>query len=557
MRDGTGFGADGGEAGRTAGELDPTTAARVDQVAPTGRREPRRRHQVAQGRLPRALAAFALHALSFVGWFIDDAFITMRYGHNLASGHGMVFNLGERVEGYTDFTWVLLAALSLRLGVDPTLSFPIAGVVCVLGTVASVFATGGRLSRLDAPGAAWGGTIAAGLVATATGAAVYAVTGLETMLFTLLTTLGMTALLERRTARFAVCIGLAFLTRPEAALLGVFGAVWLCARALLRRAPWRELATGVAILGAIVVPYLGWKLSYFGSIVPNTLYAKAPDRSAGWQYLWPPLAATAGLAAASLASLRSRDRRSQVGFFLALWMLWVLAVWWEGGDWMPSIRLLVPGIPFVALAADGEILDWLLAARRRPTRAALGAAAVLVLAPWIVWNLRDHQTARTHFVVTETGVVPLMRLTHALVRARVTSAALVDIGEVGYRTGWRIVDLTGLVDPVIGRSPGRHGDKHFPIAHFAAARPDVVVIRSESPPKLVPGRPTAVAIPALWSVETWLSSSEWFQTNYRYVCSVPVTGHYTLVLMERADRARAARPLGGPGCHPLIIPPRR
>ncbi|MBK6530452.1 MAG: hypothetical protein IPF99_12850 [Deltaproteobacteria bacterium] len=418
MRDGAGCGADGGEAGRTAGELDPTRAARVDQVAPT---DPAaspggaiRSRRVAGLAL---LAAFALHALSFVGWFIDDAFITMRYGHNLASGHGMVFNLGERVEGYTDFTWVLLAALSLRLGVDPTLSFPIAGVVCGLGTVASVFATGGRLSRLDAPGAAWGGTIAAGLVATATGAAVYAVTGLETMLFTLLTTLGMTALLERRTARFAVCIGLAFLTRPEAALLGVFGAVWLCARALLRRAPWREFAIGVAILSAIVLPYLGWKLSYFGSIVPNTLYAKAPDRSAGWQYLWPPLAATAGLAAASLASLRSRDRRSQVGFFLALWMLWVLAVWWEGGDWMPSIRLLVPGIPFVALAADGEILDWVLVARRRPTRVALGVAAALVLAPWIVWNLRDHQTARTHFVVTETGVVPLMRLTHALVRA--------------------------------------------------------------------------------------------------------------------------------------------
>lgn len=381
MRDGAGCGADGGEAGRTAGSSTRPRAARVDQVAPTDpAASPWRRHSVTQGRLA-LLAAFALHALSFVGWFIDDAFITMRYGHNLASGHGMVFNLGERVEGYTDFTWVLLAALSLRLGVDPTLSFPIAGVVCGFGTVASVFATGGRLSR-STPRAAGrndrGGPRRdrdrRGCVrrhrsrddalhppddAGHDGAA---------------------------RAAYRALRGLHRARVPDPPGGGAPGRLRggvLRARALLRRASWREFAIGVAILSAIVLPYLGWKLSHSGLIVPNTLYAKAPDRSAGWQYLWPPLAATAGLSpAASLASLRSRERRPHVGFFLALWIFWVLAVWWEGGLLgMPSIRLLVPGIPFVALAADGEILDWVLVARRRPTRVALGVAAALGARP--------------------------------------------------------------------------------------------------------------------------------------------------------------------------------
>ena len=40
----------------------------------------------------------------------DDAFISFRYARNLATGHGLVWNPGERVEGYTNFLWTLLMA---------------------------------------------------------------------------------------------------------------------------------------------------------------------------------------------------------------------------------------------------------------------------------------------------------------------------------------------------------------------------------------------------------------------------------------------------------------
>src|SRR5215210_8827197 len=38
----------------------------------------------------------------------DDAFISYRYALNLIAGHGLVFNPGERVEGYTNLLYVLL-----------------------------------------------------------------------------------------------------------------------------------------------------------------------------------------------------------------------------------------------------------------------------------------------------------------------------------------------------------------------------------------------------------------------------------------------------------------
>jgi len=49
----------------------------------------------------------------------EDAFISIRYAQNLVDGHGLVYNAGERVEGYTNFLWTLLLAGGLKLGVPP------------------------------------------------------------------------------------------------------------------------------------------------------------------------------------------------------------------------------------------------------------------------------------------------------------------------------------------------------------------------------------------------------------------------------------------------------
>ena len=48
----------------------------------------------------------------------DDAYISLVYSKNLVAGDGLVFNLGERVEGYTNFLWVMLLAVPHALDVD-------------------------------------------------------------------------------------------------------------------------------------------------------------------------------------------------------------------------------------------------------------------------------------------------------------------------------------------------------------------------------------------------------------------------------------------------------
>src|SRR5512138_1556369 len=45
----------------------------------------------------------------------DDAMISMRYAYNLAHGNGLVWNAGERVEGFTNPLWVFYMALLHRV----------------------------------------------------------------------------------------------------------------------------------------------------------------------------------------------------------------------------------------------------------------------------------------------------------------------------------------------------------------------------------------------------------------------------------------------------------
>ena len=64
------------------------------------------------------VAVFVFGALVAADFFKDDAFISFRYARNLAAGNGLVFNVGERVEGITNFLWTISFVPFSRLGVD-------------------------------------------------------------------------------------------------------------------------------------------------------------------------------------------------------------------------------------------------------------------------------------------------------------------------------------------------------------------------------------------------------------------------------------------------------
>src|SRR5438552_601254 len=124
----------------------------------------------ASGFVAVLLLALALAHIRYLWFVCDDAYITYRYASNLAHGLGPVWNAGERVEGYTNFLWMLVAAVVARSGGRPEAMMPVLSAACALGTIAAI-ALG-----LRRRGSA--GSYAAALLATSSGFAAWATGGL-------------------------------------------------------------------------------------------------------------------------------------------------------------------------------------------------------------------------------------------------------------------------------------------------------------------------------------------------------------------------------------------
>lgn len=301
----------------------------------------------------------------WLSFLCDDAFISFRYAKNLIEGHGLVFNAGERVEGYTNFLWVMIVAMILDAGGRPEVWPVWIGTVCGVGTLAAVM---GYLRRKERD------FLFAGLLLAANGGfAAWATGGLETSLFTLLVTLGLLSLLwmfetkddqaDVLTAPHPVWLSagfllLAALTRPEGVLI-----TGLCGLCLLFQVARRRFDARMFLLWAAVwlVPYGAyflWRYEYYGHLFPNTFYVKAAGLTLlpeGLEYLFYAfqrfylyiLLIPAVVLLIARRSLGVRKEALWFGAWIVVpYLAYVASV---GGDFMDMFRFVVPVLPLVML----------------------------------------------------------------------------------------------------------------------------------------------------------------------------------------------------------------
>jgi hypothetical protein len=402
--------------------------------------------------LVAALALLVVACLPLFGDIVDDAYINFRYSRNLIGGHGLVYNLGERVEGYTNFAWIVVLAPLARFGLIE-LGAAVLGVVATAATMLVVYRAEDRgpLAGLMAPL----------LIATSTPVVVYSTAGLETTAFMALLTAGWVAVgreaAEERWGVSSILLLLAALTRPEGCLVFAVAALYRLAAAgpsALRDArAWRWLA-GFAVPG---LAYLAFRWIYFGRLVPNTLDAKTGDLwlqlAGGIDYLGEFVLEAAPLvaAAAVLGPFAARGDRF-TRWTLALIGLWIVYVVAIGGDWMRVARHFVPIIGLMALVAQRGLgaatrsLRWLTPARAAALAAALVAAQIAILP----FHLDRLERAYQRWDETA-GRIGHWLATHGAGEA---SIAMGDIGEIGYVTDYHVLDILGLVTPAIAELPG-------------------------------------------------------------------------------------------------------
>jgi len=332
-----------------------------------------------------------LHQLLFAT-VTEDALVTFRYAQNIADGNGPVFNPGERVEGYTNFLWLVLVALPrAAFGADIRTTAVVFGVLAALGCVLLSCFLVNRIVAAAAPDGAAPrpaiGVAAAVLTASAGGLAVYGASGSEVPLFVLLVLAVGYALAARRPVVAGVLAAFAVMTSPEGLVVAVPAGLWLAGAALKRRHSW--WAPVGFVLGALVflIPRLAWRATFYQHFLPAPLAAKlggplSSHLAVGWPYLAGfGLVHQGFLLVGLVAAVALVLRRTQSGFRgfrvaeapargdapvatvvearALIWLLFATAAALAvaavliGGDPGPSWRLLAPIPPLLAVAAAG------------------------------------------------------------------------------------------------------------------------------------------------------------------------------------------------------------
>ncbi len=441
---------------------------------------------------------FWLHSRAWV-FLCDDAFISFRYAVNLAHHGALEYNLGERVEGYTNFLWVLALVPGLFFDVWPD---EVAPVLSVIGAgmlvVVSMLLLRGLRGRSGQP---WqpADLVPAALMIASPEIMVWSQGGLETSTAAALAVAAMAAWIARKPMLAAVLAGLAGLTRADVLIgVAVFGIAWLLTtvrpshlrqtqknpnknpnenpaeralKASTSNLGASALIKPAAVFVALVGGHLIFRRLYYGAWVPNTWLIKSHGallrETHGVPYLLAWLEAI-GLREPMMAALLLLIRVRHLVLALPIAAL-AIYVWSVGGDFMAYSRFLVLASALVAvlvgwLLADlGEILG-----KRWPRLAAVGWLLGLLLAGLLAMRAHgrfvvDQATsegwidgrfegvrAMDHFATERLHVGTWMRI-------HLPPDTLITVGAAGampYISELPTIDVYGLVDPAIAKLPG-------------------------------------------------------------------------------------------------------
>jgi hypothetical protein len=476
------------------------------------------------------LVGFVFVAYTQRAW--EDYWITFRASRNLATGQGLVFTPGDRLQTFTSPLGVLLpAGLSWLTGNGPEelvlWLFRIVSLTALAAGLAMLFSI---LKQLMQKPVAIAVTLA--LVALDAKTLDFSTNGMETGLlifFLSLTLHGFVLTGPRQVLRIGLGWAGLMWTRPDScvyiAALGI--GAWL----FLRREPadspaenWLvKLARAGLICAALYLPWFLWSWWYYGSPVPHTIVAKDTNM--------PPLAIT--VLAGNFLSLPFRsflNASASIWWtfmpaysWLQTWYclpttLFALASWATALAWLcplcrPSTRMLsfcvyvghyflsdvvrtyypwyLPAVAFLGYLTLGLIFDQLLGlAERLPqlnwdrgwlrhSTAVLQGVAIVFVACQLGLTVCVAREAQLQQRLIEDGVrrpIGLWLKAHAA--SSHDTVFLEPLGYIGYFSGLKMLDYPGLSSKEMVEVRRRLGPQRENEAYLEL-KPDWLVLRPD------------------------------------------------------------------------------
>jgi hypothetical protein len=493
-------------------------------------------------KLPRQITLYSLlitllflsHALFYFTVLgtdaVDDAYISFRYAQNAILGNGLMFNPGERVEGFTNFLWTVAMIPLEGAGVDVGRASMILGWLIGLGLMYLVIRFAKHVGAPDSVG--W---LAALLLAVDGSFVLWSVSGLETVLFAFLVFAGAFLYVREQDDRqqttdnrirasvfglpsdfpfSGIFFALAGMTRPEGLMIFAITVAHQSAWRILaerRLFTIRDILRGVAFT-AIFVPYWLGRWYYFKSFLPNSFHAKvsasgpAAQIARGWNHLnqfvnvhlgWlitvPPVIALSNYV---LRFTRSRTRHHAsrlfwTTYFFAIIIPYAAYIVYVGGDWSVG-RFFVPFLSMFYLLFSTGIVDmwttvvdkWLklgITIRRYS-----GLAVSILLALWIFSSSSWTGEYGIFIGGFDAGNATLARETMGKwLKANVPHGTWIAVdaaGQVPYFSELPSIDMFGINDLHIGRMPvttlgeGTPGHEKMDVVYVITRQPKYVVI---------------------------------------------------------------------------------
>ncbi len=445
------------------------------------------------------------HALS-IGYVVDDAYISLRYAHNFAEGHGLVYNVGDRVEGYTNFLWVLSLGIIARIIPSVDLLVVAQAISLAFGvlTLALMFI----FARRSFKASPWLWLAGPLMLACNSSFCAWSTGGLASTVYAFLIFLALVMHdKEFRTGQGAlgsvIPIALLSLVRGD-------GFVWFALFSVVRifehikrgESPInRRSIIWCGVFFSVLVPYIGWRMWYYGYPLPNTYYAKVGGSfdlyMRGLRYTKHFLSLYGGALWMTLIAFSwiKRDAAPWVrgGILIALgWFAYIIQV---GGDGLAFFRFFGYIMPVLyMLAATGlyEIMSWAKAHSQEVSwlKLRIALTAVVLLTAGLGTQQSNHVLRYAN-----KAIAPYHHFDNYFIE-RCSAAgrwlaenseeddviASTPAGAISYFSNRSVIDMLGLTDQHIARVPtkkpgkGRAGHEKGDGAYVLSKKPEFILL---------------------------------------------------------------------------------
>ncbi len=431
------------------------------------------------------IAIFVIHALS-MNFTQDDAFISYRYVKNFINGHGLVFNPGERVEGYTNFLWIIILSIFGQLGLDIIIISKVLGVAAGATTLFLIH----QISAIFLRKEAWLFSLFVPLLLASNSAFAYwSISGLETGFFVMAVLLSVYFYFTHERLMI-VSSAASSLIRPEGVLVfaililhkfffsptkggGSFG----------KKDNLKSCLSHIAGFALILLPFAVFKIFYYGDLLPNPFYAKTGFSlgyvKTGLGYFWLFLKHYGLWGVLYLVPIFFYKEVEVKGKLILLMVyIYTFYIIIIGGDVLKAHRFFLPVLPFLYLLFSFALMKAYLRLKKQaiPIAMVIAFSILTFFLPrnWIM-----------HVREAEIGLyVKMSRYAERLRQSFGTdfTLAMSTIGAISYLTEAKVIDMLGLTDPYIAKHPEKipgifstWKEKKFNTRYLLSRDPDVIM----------------------------------------------------------------------------------